>query len=64
MFNSFKVSVALVLGKRKINSMKDRVNDTRFKFFNECSKSVGVKYIENMSRKSVKGKAKRSIVFS
>ena len=54
----------LVLGKRKINSMKDRVNDTRFEFFNECSESMGVKYVENMSRKSIKGEAKRSVVFS
>ena len=44
--------------------MKDRVNDMRFEFFNECSESVGVKYVENMSRKSIKGEVKRSVVFS
>ena len=64
MFYSFKVRVALVLRKRKVNSTKDRINDMGFEFFDERSKSVGVKYIEDMSRKGIEGEAKGSVVFS
>ena len=42
--------------------MKNRVNNTRLKAFDECPKSMGVKNRENVGGKSFKGETKRDVL--
>ena len=42
--------------------MKNRVNNTGLKVFDECSESMGMKDSENMDGESFKGKTERDVL--
>ena len=57
-----KVCITLVLRERKVNTVKDRVNDTGFNVLNEGTKTMRVQDVEYMSGESVQGKTKGTII--
>ena len=54
----------LVLRERKINMVKDRVNNMGFNVLDESIKTMRVQDIEHMSGESIQGKMKGSVVFT
>ena len=52
----------LVLRERKVNMVKDRVNDMGFNVLNEGTKTMRVQDVEYVSGESIQGKTQGSIV--
>ena len=52
----------LVLRERKVNTVKDRVNDMGFNVLDEGNKTMRVQDIEYMSEESIQGEMKGSII--
>ena len=57
-----EVHIALILRKRKVNTVKDRINEMGFNILNEGAKTMRVQDIEYVSGESVQGKMKESII--
>ena len=57
-----KVCIALVLRKRKVNMVKDKVNDMEFNVLNESTKTMRMQDVEYVSGESVQGEMNRSII--
>ena len=57
----FNIWIMLVLRKRKVNMVKDRINDLWFKIFYEGTESVGMKNRKDVSVKGIKGKMKGDV---
>ena len=62
MVDASKVCIALVLRKRRVNMVKDRVNVMGFNVLDEGTKTMRVQDIEYMSGESMQGKMKGSVI--